>query len=377
MAILHCAPLVRHEAAQPSPETVRIAVYNVKELSRDKLDRVDAAGRGEDPQLRAAAEVIQRLGADVLLLNEIDHDAAGENARLFAERYLAVPQAPGLAASDYPFVVFEPVNTGVSTGLDLDDDGEVAGDPEDAFGFGRYPGQYGMALYSRFPIDRSGIRTFQRFLWRDMPDNLMPDGEDGTPSWYEPGEVAILRLSSKSHWDVPVEIGDRTLHLLAAHPTPPVFDGEEDRNGRRNFDEIRLWADYLSGGAAASYLVDDGGRRGGLDPDASFVVLGDLNADPWSPEAVFGQPSIRQLLDHPRVADPEPRGPGGAEVEREYAGDPTLRTSDWGRLDFVLPSRDLEVIASGVLWPVADDPLHEVVARASDHRAVWIDVRLR
>ena len=38
----------------------------------------------------------------------------------------------------------------------------------------------------------------------------------------------------------------KTFHLLASHPTPPVFDGDEDRNGKRNHDEVRLIADYIN-----------------------------------------------------------------------------------------------------------------------------------
>ena len=60
-------------------------------------------------------------------------------------------------------------------------------------------------------------------------------------------EQAVLRLSCKIHWDVPVQIGSETVHFLVSHPTPPAFDGPEDRNGRRNHDEIRFWADYIPG----------------------------------------------------------------------------------------------------------------------------------
>ncbi len=207
----------------------------------------------------------------------------------------------------------------------------------------------------------------------------MPDGEDGKPAFYGPEQVEIFRLSSKSHWDVPLTIGGHTLHVLAAHPTPPAFDGEEDRNGRRNFDEIRLWADYLTGGEAASYLVDDQGRRGALAPEASFVIVGDLNADPFTDQAPYGVPAIAQLLEHPRVQDPEPRGPGGASAERPYPGPGETRTSGWGRLDYVLPSRDLEVRAAGVFWPAPGDPLHRLVESreaSSDHRLVWVDLVL-
>ena len=58
--------------------------------------------------------------------------------------------------------------------------------------------------------------------------------------------------------------GSTTLHVLASHPTPPTFDGPEDRNGRRNHDEIRFWADYISPGQSG-YIVDDEGRSGGID----------------------------------------------------------------------------------------------------------------
>ena len=93
-----------------------------------------------------------------------------------------------------------------------------------------------------------------------MPGNLIP-----TP-FYSPDEVEILRLSSKSHWDVPIRIGKKTVHFLVSHPTPPVFDGPEDRNGRRNNDEIRFWADYITPGTSSGYIYDDEGVRGGLKP---------------------------------------------------------------------------------------------------------------
>ena len=357
---------------------VRIAVFNVWELGRNKLDQVDEAGRGTNPQLKGAAEVIQRMRPDVLFVNEIDFDPDERvNARLFVERYLAVGQG-GQEPIDYPHIFFESVNTGFPTGIDMNRDGETDG-PEDAYGFGRYPGQYGMALLSAWPIDTANARTFQKLLWKDQPGNLMPDGRDGKPDFYGPEQVEIFRLSSKSHWDVPVKIGSHTIHVLAAHPTPMVFDGDEDRNGRRNFDEIRMWADYLSGGEAASYLFDDTGERRSLSPDASFVIMGDLNADPFNDTAPYGKTAISQLLDHPRVADPMPRSAGAVTSERPYDGPKDTRTSEWGRIDYVLPSRDLYVADAGVFWPAPEDPLSSLVARdesSSDHRMVWIDVVL-
>jgi len=358
------------------PQTVRIATFNVRELSTRKLDQVDAEGRGANPQLRRAAQIIQRVRPDVLLINEIDFDARQRrNATLFAQRYLKVSQN-GQEPIDYRYLFFDPVNSGIPTGHDLDNDGDPDG-PADAFGYGRYPGQYGMALYSRYPIEAEAARTFQNFLWKDMPDNLMPDGRHDKPAWYSPDQTAILRLSSKSHWDVPVRIGDRVLHVLASHPTPPAFDGPEDRNGRRAFDEIRLWADYLTGGQAARYLTDDRGGCGGLAADASFVICGDLNADPVKDRRAYGRPVIDQLLRHPRVEDPTPKSDGAALHPKAYPGEKTTRTCDFGRIDYVLPSKDLAVRGSGVFWPGPNDPLRPLVddpEPSSDHRLVWVDV---
>lgn len=358
---------------------VRVATFNIWELSSRKLDETDAAGRGTNVQLRKAAEIIQRVHPDILLVNEIDFDEDHRaNAAKFRDRYLKVGQNDQTPI-DYPHVFFEPVNTGVPSGLDFDNDGRTDG-PADAYGFGRYPGQYGMALFSRFPIDAKAARTFQKFLWKDMPGHHMPDGRQDRPPWYSPDEAAIFRLSSKSHWDVPVHIGRVVVHVLASHPTPPVFDGPEDRNGRRAFDEIRLLADYISGGPAADYLVDDQSHRGGLAPDALFVVLGDLNADPLKDSRAYGIPAIEQLLKLPRIQDPQPISPGA--VEGGSAGAPEFRerrTCDFGRIDYVLPCKELTVRDSGVFWPAAGDPLRPLVDQpheSSDHRLVWVDLAL-
>lgn len=373
--------------AQPVPDrppgAVRVATFNVA-LNRSAAGELVAELAAPDSaQARAVAEIIQLVAPDILLLNEIDHDPGGEALALFQRNYLEVGQngAPSIA---YGYAFTAPVNTGVPSGFDLDGDGHVGG-PGDALGYGAFPGQYGMALLSRHPI-LPGTRTFRTFLWRDLPGNLIPEG------WYSDGALAVLPLSSKSHWDVPVRIGDAVLHLLASHPTPPVFDGPEDRNGRRNHDEIRFWIDYLEGGAAG-HLVDDDGAAGGLPADAAFVVLGDLNADPADGDG--RREVIIRLLGHPRVQDPEPRSAGGvAAAERQggantrHAGDPALDTADFRdvpgpgnlRVDYVLPSADLAVVGAGVFWPTPDDPLHRLIGEdgraASDHRLVWVDLRL-
>ena len=177
-------------------------------------------------------------------------------ADLFQRDYLEVAQAGGGDALRYPYRYLAPVNTGVPSGLDLDRDGRAGGPAgdvnghrahgNDAWGYGLHPGQYGMLVLSRYPIDAAQVRTFQLLKWSALPDARQPRDPATGAAWYPPATWSQLRLSSKSHWDVPVRTPLGTVHLLASHPTPPVFDGPENRNGARNHDEIRLWAEYLS-----------------------------------------------------------------------------------------------------------------------------------
>ncbi len=382
VAFLSVALLVSTTAtAQPRPpRTVRIATFNIFELSCAKIEAVDANGRrGEHAQVRKAATILRHVQPDIVLINEIDYSPDPDCAKRFSELYLENPR-DSLAPLVLPHRVYLPVNTGVPSGFDLNNNGRTD-DPEDAFGFGRYPGQYGMAVFSRFPIDAAAVRTFQHFPWKDMPGHHMPDGRDGRPAHYAEAEANGLRLSSKSHWDVPVTIGARVIHLLASHPTPPIFDGPEDANGRRMFDEIRFWADYLTGGLTASYIVDDRGTRGGLPAEESFIVMGDLNADPVQDERVYGRSAVSQLLEHARVQDPKPVSDGEWTWNRPtpYPGDNRSRTTVFGRIDYVLPSRDLQVAGTGVWNPPANDPRRALVTApdpASDHSLVWLDLRI-
>ena len=60
--------------AQNKAPKVRIALFNIRELSTEKLSNVDENGHGMDQQLQAAAQIIQRIKPDILVINEIDHD---------------------------------------------------------------------------------------------------------------------------------------------------------------------------------------------------------------------------------------------------------------------------------------------------------------
>ncbi|WP_035812544.1 endonuclease/exonuclease/phosphatase family protein [Jiangella gansuensis] len=371
------------QAAKAGAATVRVATYNLS-LNRAAEGQLERdLSTGDDAQARAVAEVIQRTRPDIVLLNEFDYVPGGVAADLFRDNYLEVGQG-GADPVEYPYAYVAPSNTGVPSGFDLNNDGTVGGG-DDAFGFGLFPGQYGMAVLSRYPILEDDVRTFQHFLWKDMPGALLP------PGWFSPEELEVVRLSSKSHWDVPVQVGRRVVHVLASHPTPPTFDGPEDRNGRRNHDEIRFWADYVAPGRA-SYIYDDDGVRGGLKPGSAFVILGDQNSDPVDGDSVPG--AIQQLLEHPRVVDPLPASEGAVEAAElqgganaAHGGDPAYDTADFAdtapgnlRADYVLPSRQLRPVDAGVFWPVRSDPLSRLTGEfpfpTSDHRLVWVDVRV-
>jgi hypothetical protein len=362
-----------------------------------------------NPQADAVAEIIQRVNPDVLLINEFDYDPGGVALQGFIDNYLAVPHGDAAAITDYNYTFIAPSNTGIhpgaAPGIDFNNDGLVDPVPapfnfvyaNDAFGFGWFPGQFGMAVLSRYPIDEAGIRTFQNFLWKDMPGALLPDDPD-TPEpadWYNEAELEIFRLSSKSHWDVPIEINNGTVHFLVSHPTPPVFDGPEDRNGTRNHDEIRFWADYVHPGRS-SYIYDDNGNYGGLGASDLFVIAGDQNADPLDGDSIPG--AIQQLLDSPKVnTKVTPSSLGGPEQailqgdnNLTHLSDPAFDTADFGeaifggpgnlRVDYVLPRKNMKITDAAVFWPESTDPLFALVGTfpfpSSDHRLVWIDVDL-
>jgi hypothetical protein len=371
------------------PARLRIATFNCSLNRPTDGGLIRSLATPGDAQARAVAEIIRRVQPDILLLQEFDYDARGEALRLFQANYLENPVA-GLAPARFAYSFLAPSNTGVPSGFDLDRDGKVGGGG-DALGFGEFPGQYGMVLLSKFRIDSAAARTFRRLLWRDMPGALLPD-DPATPApadWYSPQMLAVLPLSSKSHWDVPVIVNSRlTLHVLASHPTPPAFDGPEDRNGRRNHDEVRFWSDYLAG---RKYIRDDAGRAGGFGGKA-FVIMGDQNSDPVDGDSIHR--AIDALVHDARIDGSfVPSSAGAVEASEVQGGanaaqhgDPRFDTADFNdrsagnlRVDYLLPSMGLRVCGGGVFWPKQSDPGAKLVwgdqpPPSSDHRLVWIDL---
>lgn len=331
-------------------DSLRVATYN-PDLSAagPGLLLHDLGKKVLPPQRAAVVSVLAALDADVLLLTGIDYDLRGEALAALAARLAE-------AGVSYPYRRVLRPNTGVATGLDLDGNGQL-GEPRDTMGWGRFAGEGGMAVLSRLPFGPDA-RDFSGFLWADLPDTLMPAAD---PARY------LQPLHTTGAHEVPVQLPDgRTLRLLTFYASPPVFDGPEDRNGRRNHDEAAFWLRLLAG-----ELPEPA-------PAPPFILLGQTSLDPEDGE---GRPAaLRALLAHPALQDPAPRAEN-TRKDAAHRGDPARDTALYDRLgglrvEVILPSVDLRVAEAGVLWPEDGDALAGTLVAASRHRPVWVEIDL-
>lgn len=374
--------LSTQSVTQTATTKLRVATFNVSMEALNYIKRspnsspnvsgneLTQALKQNNQQIKNIAEIIQRVNPDIILLNEFDRvNNQHENIRYFIKNYLAKAQNDQTAIN-YPYFYQGPVNTGVKVN-------NMNNDKSITHGFGYFEGHFGMVLLSKYPIDYNTIKTFQFFKWRDMPNALKPISPETNQPWYSDSIWNELRLSSKSHWDIPININGKEIHILASHPTPPVFDGPENRNGNRNHDEIRFWRDYIDN-TQANYIYDDGGKKGGLSPNKPFVILGDQNASSVEGDAINS--GIKSLLTNNKLQDPMPTSIGG-ELYRTDNNNAKYHTAYWGmRADYVLPSAlDFTIKNSGVFWPQKKDETYRLIkdrAASSDHRLVWVDLEL-
>ncbi|WP_323897028.1 endonuclease/exonuclease/phosphatase family protein [Aeromonas allosaccharophila] len=361
-------------------------------------------------QIRNVAEIIQRTRPDVFLLNEFDNDGKGESTadlKAFNDNYLAHAQHAEVTAISYPVMQNFATNTGLQSGYDLNLDGKTTAD--DAWGFGNYHGQYAFAVMSKYPIDTKQIRTFQTFKWKDMPGEQNPIIDDCKASipasrqcgdaWYSDAAWQQYPLSSKNHADVPVliktEKGEEVIHFLISHPTPPIFANAARHTVKHNRAEIAFWNDYVKG---LNYMTDDKGTKGGLAKNAKFVIAGDLNADPQTGDgdltaiqALLDNALMNQAITNGTLIPVSEGGPEcvskGADCKRnlDRPNPERITNSSVLQLDHVIPSANLNAVKSGVFWPASFEAGYHLVYDAklgiakgvsSDHRMVWVDLKL-
>ena len=284
----------------------------------------------KDPQVQAVIATIAAANPDIIALQGVDYDLEGRAL----EALRSALQENGIS---YPHAFAAPPNAGLRSGLDLDGDGKLAG-PGDAQGYGAFLGQGAMALLSKYPVVSDAVEDFSAELWQDQPGDIMPV-VDGLP--FPSAEAQLKqRLFSHGGWVVPVRHPKYGLiRIITFHATPPVFDGPEDRNGRRNNDEVMFWHRYLS------------------DPERAkrAVIAADANLDPKRGDG--RREAMGQLLAHPALQDPLP-------------GAPTVTWAQTGpmRVDYVLPSTDWRILGAGMT------PEN---ATASRHNLVWVDLMPR
>ncbi|MGI9370718.1 MAG: endonuclease/exonuclease/phosphatase family protein [Ruegeria sp.] len=323
-------------------ETLRVATFNT-ELSRDGPGLLLRDIQRGDPQVSGVVRILTEIQPDVVALQGIDWDHDGL-------ALIALNQELSKSGLDYPHVFAPQPNSGRQTDVDLYGDGKTNG-PGDAQGWGRFTGQGGLAVLSRYPIAHQDALNFSDLIWRAVPGANLPV-QNGSP-FPSKQALSVQRLSSTGHWVVPIDAPDGQFHLMTFHASPPVFDGPEDRNGRRNWDEIRFWQLFLDGAF-------------GPAPDNRFVIAGDANLDSHLGEG--HKAAIRDLLADNRIQDPRPSDAHGSLSTVSWKGVGKLR------VDYVLPSTDWSVADAGVYRPVPGSPGNDVQSDASRHYLVWVDL---
>ena len=195
-----------------------------------------------------------------------------------------------------------------------------------------------MAVYSHYPIDPTGIRTFQQLPLEGHAGRATAgrSGDAGAGRLVLAAELDVFRLSSKSHWDLPIVIGKKVVHFLASHPTPAGLRraGGSERNAelRRDPPLGRLHHPR----ARVGYIYDDAGRHGGLEARL--------------PVRDRGRPELRpaRRRQHPR------RDPAAARASaRQHAHDARE------------PGRRRAERAPGRHQPDAPDPIRASTRRTS------------
>lgn len=302
-------------------DTLKIAFWNIDLYRKGPGIALRDILRQKNSDVKTVTTQINALNADIWVLSGLDYDAESKTVSALNQN-LATP---------YPHVLALRPNVGIPTGLDLDGNGYTDG-ANDAQAYGFFPGQGGMAILSRLPINYEDNRNFSLFLWKDLPEAQLPPLPESAKD--------ILRLSSNGHYETSVLLENgQKMQLLSWHASTPAFDGKDNRNGKRNHDENAFWLKLL-----ASELAFP-------PPKKPFILIGQANIDPKKGE---GDPSvINKLIFEADLQDP--LAPFGETVDYGKSVGPL-------RVAYILPSQDIKVIDAGHLPPI----------KGARHKPIWI-----
>ena len=148
---------------------------------------------GTNAQAHTVAEIIQRAHPDIVLLNEFDYVADGR--RRPVPRQLPRGGQNGATPSSTPTRSSRrrtPASRAASTSTTTA--GRRAATTRSASARSRASTAWSCCRSTRSTTDE--VRTFQNFLWKDMPGALLPDdpATAAPADWYSPEELDVFRL---------------------------------------------------------------------------------------------------------------------------------------------------------------------------------------
>ena len=291
--------------AQPRRDPIRFATFNASlnrsapaELTRLICKRPRRRPTNDSAQLRRGARDRR---------DQRPRRAADQRVRHRRRRRHRRPVAMFAALAGYHYFFTAPSNTGVPAGFDLNNNGMVGGATTHRIRRVSRPVRHGRVL--EVPDRPDAVRTFQPFLGRTCPAHCCRPTRR-LESWYSPDELAVFPLSSKSHWDVPIDVGRQDVStsssVIRPHPcsmeprtaTAPATS-TRSASGRTTSSRARRGTSTTTRAARWSWSR---ARRSSLPATRT----------PTRSTAIRCPGAIQQLLDHPRVNDRSLRAATGA-----------------------------------------------------------------
>ena len=335
------------------------------------------------------AEIIQRVRPDILLLQEFDYDAAGASLAAFQANYLGT--AAGRRRTDslrvYVLCRVQHRRTFRLRSRSRRAHCRRRRRTRDSVNF---PGSTPWCCCRVSRSTRHAVRTFRKFLWRDMPGALLPDD----PATRCARRLVFARAARGAAVVVEVALGRagayRPVHLAPAGQSSDaaVFRraGGSQRAAQSRRDPL---VDRLSE-RARRYLRDDDGRSA-ASTGKTFVIMGDQNSDPGRRR----QPARRHRRDCCSIRGSTRsscrKAPARIEAsaaagwrERRAARRSALRHRRLQRPRRRQPARGLSAAVEGAARVrrrrVLAAPGRSAVEAggdpppSSDHRLVWLDI---